>query len=455
MSNIFRLRIIVLAISIACLCQIPMVCSQQPGATAKKYSVRNLYAPSKNPDRIILTWSDDPATTQTVNWRTDSSVEQGYAEISEATDGPRFVRDLTRISSKIDELESSVGKSKYHHATFRDLKPSTKYVFRVGDGKNWSEFSQFTTASKTTEPFSFVYFGDAQNDIKSHWSRVVRESFKDAPRAKFFLHAGDLVNSANSEIEWGEWFYAAGWINRTIPSIATPGNHEYERGSLSRNWQPTFEFPKNGPEGFDDTVYYIDFQGVRIVSLNSNAQYQKQADWLNQTLSENPSIWTIVTFHHPVFSTARGRDNKELRDTFQPIFDRNRVDLVLQGHDHSYGRTSLLWYQDSDKRVEEPGGEESNVATGQNVRVKGGTVYVVSVSGPKMYGLSDKSKFQKAVENKQLYQIISIDGESLNYSARTATGNVVDEFELRKMGEGPNQLIETMVSSPKATMPNR
>ncbi len=246
MSNIFRLRIIVLAISIACLCQIPMVCSQQPGATAKKYSVRNLYAPSKNPDRIILTWSDDPATTQTVNWRTDSSVEQGYAEISEATDGPHFVRDLTRISSKIDELESSVGKSKYHHATFRDLKPSTKYVFRVGDGKNWSEFSQFTTASKTTEPFSFVYFGDAQNDIKSHWSRVVRESFKDAPRAKFFLHAGDLVNSANSEIEWGEWFYAAGWINRTIPSIATPGNHEYERGSLSRNWQPTFEFPKNG-----------------------------------------------------------------------------------------------------------------------------------------------------------------------------------------------------------------
>ena len=32
-------------------------------------------------------------------------------------------------------------------------------------------------------PLSLIYFGDAQNDLKSHWSRVVREAFKDAPRA--------------------------------------------------------------------------------------------------------------------------------------------------------------------------------------------------------------------------------------------------------------------------------
>jgi hypothetical protein len=59
-------------------------------------------------------------------------------------------------------------------------------------GERWSEWFHFRTASTRAEPFSFIYFGDAQNDILSLWSRVLREGYATAPRARFMIHAGDM-----------------------------------------------------------------------------------------------------------------------------------------------------------------------------------------------------------------------------------------------------------------------
>ena len=83
------------------------------------------------------------------------------------------------------------------------------------------------TAHETNEPFSFLYVGDAQNYILELWSRLIRESYKKAPDAKFIIHAGDLVDEAHNESEWHEWFMAGGWIHISLPSLAVPGNHEY------------------------------------------------------------------------------------------------------------------------------------------------------------------------------------------------------------------------------------
>ncbi len=58
------------------------------------------------------------------------------------------------------------------------------------------------------------------------WSRVIREAYSDAPKAAFLLHAGDLINTAEADAEWGEWFGAGSWINAMMPNIAVPGNHE-------------------------------------------------------------------------------------------------------------------------------------------------------------------------------------------------------------------------------------
>ena len=46
--------------------------------------------------------------------------------------------------------------------------------------------------------------------------------------------------------------------------------------------------------------------------------------------------------HYPIYSSKQGRDNVGLRNALQPLFEKYKVDLVLQGHDHTYGRGTNL-----------------------------------------------------------------------------------------------------------------
>ncbi len=393
-----------------------------------------LYGATVTPDRVALTIPGDPATTMAVTWRTSAVADNPVAQIAIAEDGPDFPEKAKAVEPVTLSLDAELGTAKYHTARFTGLEPGTQYVYRVGDGANWSEWNQFRTAAAGPEKLKLLYVGDAQNNIYQMWSRLIRQGYSAAPDATFLLHAGDLVNNGNSDAEWGEWFDAAGWITRSVPSLATPGNHEYPRDSLgsrslSIHWRPQFEFPDNGLPGIEESCYFVDIQGVRFVSLNSNEMREEQAAWIEGVLADNPSRWTILTFHHPLYSSAQGRDNKELRELWQPVIDRHRVDLVLQGHDHTYAR--------------------SNLVTGVNAQAGAfGTVYVVSVSGPKMYQVELQEWMERMAERTQLFQVIEIDGDRLTYEARTARGVLYDAFELRKRRDRPNRLINRVPNTP-------
>jgi hypothetical protein len=192
---------------------------------------------------------------------------------------------------------------------------------------------------------------------------------------------------------------------------------------------------------------------------------------MHSVLGANPNTWTVLTFHHPIFSSAKDRDNPRLRELWQPIFDKYHVDLVLQGHDHTYGRTDLRVAETApavattngagsaegeSARVpasERTGGTE-NVAVGESVRdPQSGTVYVVSVSGPKMYNLNRDQGFKRAAEDTQLYQIISVNRSSLRYEARTAKGDLYDAFTLNKRPGQANELVEQIPNKPERLRP--
>ena len=65
-----------------------------------------------------------------------------------------------------------LGVVHYHSAVFDGLQPDTLYAYRVRGAEGaWSEWIQTRTAP-ATGPVKFAYFGDAQNGILSHWSRV-------------------------------------------------------------------------------------------------------------------------------------------------------------------------------------------------------------------------------------------------------------------------------------------
>ena len=68
---------------------------------------------------------------------------------------------------------------------------------------------------------------------------------------------------------------------------------------VSSHWRPQFSFPiQDVPdERLKETLYYVDYQGVRFISLDSNIEMEIQSDWLRKVLEENKNRWTIITFH--------------------------------------------------------------------------------------------------------------------------------------------------------------
>lgn len=398
--------------------------------------VRLLF-PSREPDRVILNLSIEPGTSLAVNWRTDTTILEGYVEFAVATAGPEFKDLSTLVSAKREHLVTKHLKeprvsAHYFSASITNLTPAQRYVYRVGTEGAWSEWYQVRMPDVDSGKLSFIYFGDAQNDLKSMWSRVIREAYKTIPHVDFMLHAGDLINRHDRDLEWGEWFYAGSFIHATVPSIMTPGNHEYGKGViLSPQWRPQFNLPVNGPKGLEETCYAINFPNLKLVSLDAEqideSPYflEKQARWLDSILTHDPRKWTALTFHYPVFSTSPNRDNLKLRERFKPIFDKHKVDIVLQGHDHAYGR-----------------GMVNNVPTGYSVNDKSsGTMYVVSVSGPKMYDISKDAWMDRKARNTQLFQIITIDDDVLSFQSFTAHGQLYDAFDLEKRKGKSNKLV--------------
>lgn len=416
------------------------------------------YQSSVFPDRIILLPTATPAVSQRVNWRTKTLVPQGeaggnqplpalQAEIVPATDGPGLHLQAKRFSASSREVQTDNGMSAHHQLTFPDLQPDTLYAYRLQGLGTWSEWLQFRTAKMQFSPFCAIYFGDAQNSLKSHFSRVARAALLKAPDAALMIHAGDLVNSRYGVLdnEWGEWFDAAGWQAGIVNQLIAAGNHEYlkldedtpqERRVLAPQFNlqfgAQFGAASNGPEQLRDTVYFTDYQGVRFIVLNSTealeneAMAKLQAQWLEQVLSNNPQRWTVVSYHHPMFSVSQGRDNPLLRQYWQPLFEKYEVDLALQGHDHVYGR---------------------QVAPGISKLQKeqAGTVYLVSVAGPKMYLVADQAqrKMQKVAEDTQLFQLLDFGSDVLRYQSFTASGKLYDSFELKRQPDGSKRLLET------------
>ncbi len=397
--------------------------------------------PSKDPDRIILTFNGNPSTKRAVTWRTDSSVKKAEAQIAVAGINSDFVKEASTYTANTEEFDLGLYKSNkslivnYHSVVFENLKPNTLYAYRVGFAENWSEWIQFKTANDTYSPTQFVYFGDAQNDILNHWSRVIRMAYKTAPDASFVIHAGDLVDSAHKDNEWAQWFKAGGFIHSQWTAIPVVGNHEFQRfdgyeGTLPRRlsiqWRPQFTLPveENLDEKLHETVYSVEYQDILVLVLNSTGQLEEQTEYIREKLTNSDAKWKIVTNHHSVFSPAEGRDFEYARKVWKPLFEKYGVDLVLNGHDHTYARGHTP-------------------VKSQNVNESGifKTLYVTSVSGPKQYKLDkdqiknyeiDGYKSDKMGEKTQFFQVINIDSNKLTYSAYTTLGDLYDRAIITK-----------------------
>lgn len=148
--------------------------------------------------------------------------------------------------------------------------------------------------------------------------------------------AGDNIYEEGSPSDFDAKFFRpmACLLNNGVKFHASLGNHDV----VTDNGQPEIDEPRFGMPAHN---YVRRDSGVRFVFADSN---DIDRHWLRRAVRPaKGDLWTIVLFHHPVYSPGTGHGSTPgFRPSLPRIFRRHGVDLVINGHDHIYAVTKPL-----------------------------------------------------------------------------------------------------------------
>ena len=380
------------------------------------------YPSSGQPDHIIQTWQGDPREEITIQWRTSADAASDpvlwYAPENE-TESVSYARAET-VTLRSRQIVNDPAVD-FHRVRLTGLEPGARYAFGVSanGGENWSEVRHFHTAAEPgAQSWQFAYLGDPQNGL-DEWGDLIRQGYERFPEIRFWMIAGDLIDKGTERDNWDQFFQEGSSVFDRSAVVPAIGNHDSHGGHPTLYLQQ-FALPDNGSEHLDPgRTYHLTYQDMLIVVMDSNydlIEPETQTEWLDRVLGESNARWKVVIYHHPFYASRPGRDNQPLRDAWGPIFDRHNVDIAFQGHDHAYMRTVPM----RDHRPAEPG--------------EHGTIYLVAVSGTKMYEQELRDFVAFGTTNERTYQIIEMDSAAgtLSYRAINADGVEIDAFALEK-----------------------
>jgi len=148
--------------------------------------------------------------------------------------------------------------------------------------------------------------------------------------------AGDNIYN-NGEIEkigtvFEEPYQAL--LQQGVKFQACLGNHDIRTG----NGEAQVSYP-----GFNMQGRYYTFRRGELqffaLDTNDNADWQAQLPWLEAELASSDAPWKVVFGHHQIYSSAHYGINQALIAKLTPLFQKYRVQLYINGHDHVYERT--------------------------------------------------------------------------------------------------------------------
>jgi hypothetical protein len=396
-------------------------------------------ASTREPDQVTISFGADPARELVWTWRSCPGVASTSLRIAPACSGgqrefldgqdasdpaPGSVRTVTGESASVDApnvLNDPV--TLRHRVLVTGLEPDStyRYSLRTGTPERWGPWQTVKTAPERTRRTRFIYLGDPQTGLEA-WGKLLQSACQQNNGIDFIVIGGDLVDRGNERTNWDHFFLRASAVFARLPLMPCAGNHEYLDAG-PRLYRSFFELPRNGPAGIEsDLVYHFECGDAFFAVLDSTLattnplMAQIQAEWLDAVLGQTEATWKFVIFHHPVYPSHPWRDTPVLRERWVPIFDKNHVDFVLQGHDHAYLRTYPMH---AHRRVGRP---------------SEGTIYIIAVSGDKYVQQPSRDYIQVGKTNVSTYQTIEIDAASrtLTYQSRSVDGTVVDELRIQK-----------------------
>lgn len=248
----------------------------------------------------------------------------------------------------------------------------------------------------------FAVIGDfgtgegAENEVAGAVRTWMQESDADA-----LVTTGDNVypdgNPARFDAAWREPY---GWVETSGATVvASLGNHDV----LTSGGTEVMELL-----GMSAPWYSRKLGPVRLFVLDANRPDDPdQLAWLQRALTRSQAPWEIAVFHQPVYSCAIHRNTSRVQAWFLPVLKEQRVDLVLNGHDHNYQRF----------------GSET-----------GNTYVVTGGGGARLYRMHECLPGTPApgVSDVEHHHFVTVeaDSDSLHLQAIATDGTVIDDVDL-------------------------
>jgi predicted MPP superfamily phosphohydrolase len=302
------------------------------------------------------------STSMTIRWRTDVATA---SKINYGISSDRLNFSLSDNSPKTE-----------HQIIIDKLNPSTQYFYSIassngvlqGDKDNFFVTSPSATTSQTVRIWALGDMGmgtETQSKVYQQYLKFAGNNYTN-----LWLLLGDNAYAQGYDWEYQQRFFEYYQTERLMKQTVifpSPGNHDYTPTTNRVIEDPILDYfkiftmPTNGEIGGvpskSKAYYSYNYANIHFISLDSYGiesldKYlyspdSKQMKWLEEDLKANKQKWIIAYWHHPPYSMgSRNSDTendlKSIRENVVPLLEKYKVDLVLNGHSHTYERSQMI-----------------------------------------------------------------------------------------------------------------
>jgi hypothetical protein len=306
----------------------------------------------------------DVTTTAAFTWETPK--RNTNAKVRIGTDPASLTDVHAGFVFTTPQPEAGIGfnepETYMHEVHVCGLTAGTTYHYQVGGGapgsEVWSPVQTFTTVPATGSKITVGIFGDARDQV-STW-QLVHQRMRDAA-VSLMLVSGDIVDFGTQESLYTQWLDAI-WKDPNdpnkfltlgqIPIVPIAGNHENDAARFYAN----FAIPGDGDyaeqyASFDvGNTHFVMVDDEPVADGPTSDAANAILGWLDADLTAATSDRTKHPFivainHRGLFTTSKHADDPDIhtvRGALAPMFDKYKVDLVMNGHDHEYERSKTL-----------------------------------------------------------------------------------------------------------------
>jgi len=278
----------------------------------------------------------------------------------------------------------------------------------------------------------FVILSDSkgkENGInKKVLIKLLQETCKLTPEPECIVLCGDTVAGSNMESELADQLLNLRNLiekfHKGKPIVPVIGNHEVNNQPEDDRYEKIFcriyndMLPHTCLEGYNRTVFYVDYEDTRFIILNAfhfeekHRIGERQLSWFKKTASSDMKN-KIVFVHSPAFPTGAHLGHcldlyPQDRDAFWKIVQDCNIDIVFSGHEHNYSR----------RKFENGKGAYQVITGGSGEKLKGKFI--------------DKKGVITSPIAKYHFVIVDVVSNGISVSAVSDEGELLDKFKIDK-----------------------